>query len=86
MNFIADKKDSNVDVCIYEDGNKCCTIKAIEPTETEDWQYEFIVKINEEDSEKLWKGDYEYSARIDWEEFEEGDLNIYTHAKDRKKD
>ena len=75
--FLTDSKEDKVDMCIYEDWEKLCTINATNPTQKwEEWEY--TIRLPEDVSEDLWEWELEYELRSNSEPFEEGTLAIFT--------
>jgi hypothetical protein len=83
--FLTDSKEDKVDMCIYEDGEKLCEIRATNPTQKwEEWEY--TVRLPEDVSEELGEGDLEYELRTNSEPFEEGTLSLYSKKKANEDD
>jgi hypothetical protein len=79
--FAYDNPEDKVDMCIYENGEKCCEVKAVK--KKIDGEDVLEIEIDSELSEELGEGEYEYETRINWDPFENDTLKI---TKDAKKD
>ncbi len=84
--FLTDSKEDKVDMCIYEEWEKLCTINATNPTQKwEEWEY--TVRLPEDVSEDIGEWELEYELRTNGEPFEEWGLSIYSKKpKDDKED
>jgi hypothetical protein len=81
--FLTDSHEDKVDMCIYENGEKLCTINADKPTQKWD-EWEYTVKLPEDVTEEIGEGDLEYELRTNSEPFEEGILSIFTKKPNEK--
>lgn len=77
--FAYDNPDDKVDMCIYENGEKLCTIKANK--KNIDWEDVLEVEIDDELSAEIGEGEYEYEMRINWDPFENDTLKITKNAE-----
>jgi len=83
--FLTDSHEDKVDMCIYEDGEKLCSINATNPTQKgEEWEY--TIRLPEDVTEDLWEWDLEYELRSNSEPFEEGTLSIFTKKQNEDSD